>query len=381
MIFFFSIFFSIYAAINYYIFIRGWQALSIFPHMRVFYLIVFLFFSLSYIIAKIFTKAIPGFLYDIILWAGSFWFAFMIYFLISIIFIDILRLANWQFNFFPAFIKNNYSLVKFIIALIIFIVIGTTVTAGFINTRTLHVKTLDIKLRKGLSPLDKLNVVMASDIHLSPMDNENFLLKIVEKINSQNPDIVLIAGDLFDDNADILKQRKIGPALLKLKSKYGTYAITGNHEFINGIESAVAFIESYNIKLLRDTSIMVDNSFYLVGRDDRAKKQFTKQNRKPLEEVMANVDKNYPVIMMDHTPFGLEEAEKNGVDLQLSGHTHHGQMFPGNLITNRIYEVSWGYLQKGITQYYVSCGAGTWGPPVRTGSYSEIVNLKIKFVN
>ncbi len=381
MALFFSIFFSIYAAINYYIFIRGWQALSIFPHVRIFYLIVFLFFSFSYIIAKIFTKTIPGFLYDIILWAGSFWFAFMIYFLISIILIDIIRLANWQFNFFPNIIKDNYSIAKFIIAALVFIIVCSIVTAGFINTRTLHVKTLDLNLRKGQSPLAKLNIVMASDIHLSPMDNEKFLLKIVNKINSLDPDIILIAGDLFDDHADILKQRKIGPALLKLESKYGTYAITGNHEFINGIESAVSFIESYGIKLLRDTSVMIDNSFYLVGRDDRAKKQFTKQNRKPLEEIISNVDKSFPVIMMDHTPFALEEAEKNGVDLQLSGHTHHGQMFPGNLITNRIYEVSWGYLQKGNTQYYVSCGAGTWGPPVRTGSYSEIVNLKIKFVN
>ncbi len=381
MIFFFSIFFSIYAAVNYYIFIRGWQALSIFPHVRFYYLIIFLFFSLSYIIAKIFTKAVPGFLYDIILWAGSFWFAFMIYFLLSVILIDVLRLFNWQFNFFPTFIKNNYPFVKFITALIILIIVGTIVTAGFINTRTLHVKTIDLNLRKGNSPLSKLNIVMASDIHLSPMDNEKFLLKIVEKINSLNPDIVLIAGDLFDDHAYILKERGIGPALLELKSKYGTFAITGNHEFINGIESAVSFIESYNIKLLRDTSVMIDNSFYLVGRDDIAKKQFTKQKRKPLEEVMDNVDKSFPVILMDHTPFGLEEAEKNRVDLQLSGHTHHGQMFPGNLITNRIYEVSWGYLQKGNTQYYVSCGAGTWGPPVRTGSYSEIVNLKIKFTD
>ena len=94
---------------------------------------------------------------------------------------------------------------------------------------------------------------------------------------------------------------------------------------------------------------------------------------------MNSVDKNYPVILLDHTPFKLEDAENNGVSLQLSGHTHHGQMFPLNLITKMIYEVSWGYKKKGDTQYYVTSGAGTWGPPVRTGSKSEVVNIKIKF--
>ncbi len=379
MLVFFSIFFSIYAAINYYIFIRGWQALSIYPHLRILYLIIFLFLSLSYIAAKIFAKAIPGLLYDIILWAGSFWFALMIYFLLAVIMLDVIRLFNWQLNFFPPFVKENYPLTKFIAAAAVILVTVIIVAAGYLNTRNVHVKTLNINLPKGKSAAKQLNAALVSDIHLSPMDNEKFLSKIVGKINSLNPDIILIAGDLFDDHAEILNKRKIGPSLLKLKSKYGAYAITGNHEFINGIESAAAFIQSYNIKLLRDTSILIDSSFYLIGRDDRAKKQFTGLDRKPLEEIVQGVDKAFPSILMDHTPLGLNEAERNGIDLQLSGHTHHGQMFPANLITKMIYEVSWGYLKKGPTQYYVSCGAGTWGPPVRTGSNSEIVNLKINF--
>ncbi len=379
MLVFFSIFFSIYAAINYYIFIRGWQALSIYPHLRILYLIIFLFLSLSYIAAKIFAKAIPGLLYDIILWAGSFWFALMIYFLLAVIMLDVIRLFNWQLNFFPPFVKENYPLTKFIAAAAVILVTVIIVAAGYLNTRNVHVKTLNINLPKGKSAAKQLNAALVSDIHLSPMDNEKFLSKIVDKINSLNPDIILIAGDLFDDHAEILNKREIGPSLLKLKSKYGAYAITGNHEFINGIESAAAFIQSYNIKLLRDTSILIDSSFYLIGRDDRAKKQFTGRDRKPLEEIVQSVDKAFPSILMDHTPLGLNEAERNGIDLQLSGHTHHGQMFPANLITKMIYEVSWGYLKKGRTQYYVSCGAGTWGPPVRTGSNSEIVNLKINF--
>ena len=107
--------------------------------------------------------------------------------------------------------------------------------------------------------------------------------------------------------------------------------------------------------------------------------QFSGKQRKSLDEIVKTISTNHPKILLDHTPFKLEQAEQNKIDLQLSGHTHHGQMWPANLITKMIYEVSWGYKKKGNTHYYVSCGAGTWGPPVRTGSSSEIVNIKIKF--
>ncbi len=381
MLGFFAIFFTIYTALNYYIFIRGWQALAIYPHARIFYLVLFLIFSFSYLIAKIFAKYIPAFLYDIILWIGAFWFALMVYFFIAIILIDLIRLFNWQLNFFPASFKENYLQTKFITLVVVAIIVSITVFAGYLNTRNLKIKTLELNLPKGNSALTELNAVMVSDIHLSPINNGPFLAKIVKKINEFNPDIVFVAGDLFDDSAEILRQRNIGSSLSDIISKNGVYAITGNHEYINGIDSAVAFIESYGIKMLRDSSTFIMNSFNLVGREDRAKKQFTGKPRKSLEEIMESVDKNYPVILMDHTPFGLDDAEKNNVALQLSGHTHHGQMFPANLITKMIYEVSWGYLKKGNTQYYVSSGAGTWGPPVRTGSDSEIVHLKIKFVD
>ncbi len=381
MLGFFAIFFTIYAALNYYIFIRGWQALAIYPHARIFYLIIFLVFSLSYLTAKIFTKYFPSLLYDIILWIGAIWFALMVYFFIAVVFMDVIRLFNWQFNFFPSIIKGNYLQAKFIAGIVITILVAVVVFAGYLNTRNIKITTLELNIPKGSGQLEGLNAVMVSDIHLSPINDGKFLAKIVDKINGFNPDIVLIAGDLFDDSAEILKQRHIGASLVNIKSKNGIYAITGNHEYINGIDSAVAFIESYGIKMLRDSSELINDSFYLVGREDRAKKQFTGKARKSLEEIMQGVDKNYPVILMDHTPFGLEDAEKNGVALQLSGHTHHGQMFPANLITKMIYEVSWGYLKKDRIQYYVSCGAGTWGPPVRTGSVSEIVHLKIKFTD
>ncbi|HET7152240.1 MAG TPA: metallophosphoesterase, partial [Candidatus Kapabacteria bacterium] len=112
---------------------------------------------------------------------------------------------------------------------------------------------------------------------------------------------------------------------------------------------------------------------------DLSIKGFAGKQRKPLEELMRSVDKQRPVILMDHQPFRLEEAVQNGVDLQLSGHTHHGQLWPFNFITKRMYEVSWGYKKKENTHFYVSCGAGTWGPPIRTGNTPEIMHIRLSF--
>ena len=167
-------------------------------------------------------------------------------------------------------------------------------------------------------------------------------------------------------------------SLQKLKAPYGVFAVTGNHEYFGGVQKSVAYIQEGNVKVLQDTAVKIDDAFYLIGRKDLTGKSFG-DLRRPLNEVMDGVDKNLPLILMDHQPFHLEEAEQNGIDLQLSGHTHHGQLFPFNLITNKVYEKSWGYLRKGETQYYVSCGVGTWGPPIRIGNRPEIVQIKVRF--
>jgi predicted MPP superfamily phosphohydrolase len=198
-------------------------------------------------------------------------------------------------------------------------------------------------------------------------------------MNSLNPDIILLAGDIVDDKASVLDERGIGESFRKLKAKYGVYSITGNHEFINGVDSCVRFAEKFRIKFLRDGYELIDSSFYVIGREDGSMTQFTGRQRKSLEEIVKDISDNYPKILLDHTPFKLEQAQQNKMDLQISGHTHHGQIWPANLITKMIYEISWGYKKKGNTHYSVSSGAGTWGPPVRTGSSSEIVNIKVKF--
>ncbi|MDO8549881.1 MAG: metallophosphoesterase, partial [Ignavibacteria bacterium] len=239
---------------------------------------------------------------------------------------------------------------------------------------------VEIEIPKKASKLDELNVVLIADFHLTPVNNGGLCKSIVEKINTLNADIVFMPGDILDDNVSMLKRRNIAKSLSDIKSKYGVFVSNGNHEFIIGVEEADKYLNELNLNVLRDSAMLVANSFYVLGREDRSKPNFTDNERKSLKEILAQVDRNYPVIIVDHTPLNLEEITNEEIELQLSAHTHHGQIFPLNLITNIIYEVSWGYLKKEKTQFFVTCGVGTWGPPVRLGSDSEIVSIKIRFV-
>jgi len=379
MALFFTIFFTVYTALNYYVFIRGWQALHTLPVLKPFYVVFFIIIAYGYVIAKVLNKYLHPLAYDIILGAGAIWFAFLVYFLLFLLGLDIIRLLESFFQFLPKYFHNNYEQTKKITAIVIIALVSLIVLLGNLNKRDITIKNLEITLLKGSGKLNELNIVMASDLHLSPIDGERLLSRIIDKINSLNPDIILFAGDIVDDKANILKERGIGESFKRMNAKYGIYSITGNHEFINEVEPTVKFMEDYGMKVLRDSYELIDSSFYVIGREDIAMRSFTGKERKSLEQIISTINSDHPKILLDHTPVKLEQAEKNGIDMQFSGHTHHGQIWPANIITNLIYEVSWGYKKKGNTHYYVTSGAGTWGPPVRTGSKSEIVNIKIKF--
>jgi uncharacterized protein len=379
MFLFFLIFFTVFSAVNYYIFIRGWQALQGVPVLRTVYFILFLIVSLSYLAAKFFERFLPIPVYEVLTWIGSFWFAYILYFFLFIILFDIIRLGNHLFNFYPDYVKNNYLVTKQIVFSGVVFASTIIIIAGYINTRNIQVKTVNLTIPAKSSKLENLKIVMASDIHLSPVNHKAFLENIINKINELNPDLVLIAGDMVDEKPYYLQSRGNGIAFKNIKARYGVYSSMGNHEFINGGSQTENFMNSIGMKVLRDTAELIDNSFYIVGRDDSSKINFTGKARKTLKEITMPINSDYPVILLDHTPFRLEEAAFQNIDLQLSGHTHHGQLFPLNFITSKIYEVSWGYKKKNNTHYYVSSGAGTWGPPVRTGSSSEIVLVNIKF--
>ncbi len=353
--------------------------MSPYPFLRIIYLIIFLLFSLSYISIKIFSLKLPAIIHDILLWMGSFWFAMLLYFVIILFLIDLTRLLNIIFNFLPTTLRFPYQSTKIILALMVIAIVIITVLSGFINRTNFKIKKLEIDLPKKGSNLSELNVVTVSDIHLSPINNEKFLKKIITIITALNPDLILIPGDFVDEKSEILERNRIGESLKDLKARYGVFASTGNHEFINGVDQCVKFIEESGIIVLRDKFINIENMFCVIGRDDVSKPNFTRGKRAQLKDIVAGIKDNLPLILLDHTPVRLNEAGDNKIDLQLSGHTHNGQMFPLNFVTKMIYEKSWGYLKKDNTQFYVSSGVGSWGPPVKLASDAEIVNIKIKF--
>ena len=375
-IIFFTIVLTIYSLINWYIFSRGLQALPMDGIYRTVYKSVLLFLILAYpagrFLERIMNKTISGFVTHI----GAYYLAMMLFAFFLILFIDLIRSGNYFFHYLPSSWYQTGSKAGIItFGLVAGSVVCLTI-AGAWNAAHPRVREINIQLAKKAHLANNLKIVLASDIHLGGIINADKLKNIVNRINSLNPDIILLAGDIFDEDISSLLENNIDSILIKLKSNYGVYAIPGNHEYFSGIENAIAYLRQSNITVLRDSAVFVAGSFYLVGRDDRSANRFAKK-RKPLAELMLTTNPDYPIILMDHQPFNLEEAQQNGVDLQLSGHTHHGQIFPFNFLTKKIYELSYGYLKKGNTHYYVSCGVGTWGPPVRLGSIPEIVKIEL----
>jgi predicted MPP superfamily phosphohydrolase len=378
-IIFISIVLVVYGLVNSYIFIRGLQAIPGGSLWRPWYIAGFWGVAFTFVLARIMERAYPCGFTGVITWIGSFWLAFLLYFILIAIFVDLARLVNHFFSIFPSSFYIDYPRTKLITLLTSIALVTVVVAAGFINARIPRIKNLELAVHKTVSGRKSLNIVMASDIHLGTIIAMRKANRLVSTINSLNPDIVLFAGDVVDEDLAPVIKNNLGANLGQIKAKLGVYAITGNHEYIGGAEPAVKYLREHGVNVLRDTAILVDDRFYLVGREDRDRPRFTGKKRKELQELMQQVDFSYPVILMDHQPFNLERAVELGVDLQLSGHTHHGQMWPFNYITSAIYDISSGYKMVGNTHFYVSNGYGTWGPPVRLGNRPEIVQIILKF--
>jgi predicted MPP superfamily phosphohydrolase len=217
-------------------------------------------------------------------------------------------------------------------------------------------------------------VVAFSDVHLGLTVDKNRLSGYVKLINEQKPDIVLISGDVVDNNPRLLNEKRMYEELNQIEAPLGIYACLGNHEYLGGIEGSLDFYSGTKIHLLVDSVVQVDSSFWVIGRDDR-----TNAKRKLLPELVERTDTTQPLILLDHQPYNLDQAEKNGIDLQISGHTHNGQIWPLNLLVNKIYELGYGFKQKGNTFVYTSSGLALWGPPFRIGTQSELVVFNLRF--
>lgn len=379
MIVFLGIVLTVYTLVNYYIFRRGIQAIPADSPMRTIYIASFLFLSMSYIAGRTFERFDTGGVAEFFTCVGAFWLAAMLYFFLSIVIMDLARLINHFIPWFPDSINNNWAKTKLIAMVVVILITVVIIVAGYINSINPVVKEISINVNKKVPELSKLRIAIASDIHIGNIINKDRVNKLTKDLESLKADIILFPGDILDEDVTPVMRQQMGEAISKLKPRFGVYAITGNHEYIGGVKAAVKYLEQLGLRVVRDEYLLIDNKFFIVGRDDRDKIRFEGTNRKELWQVMKGIDKTKPIILMDHQPFKLEEAEKQGVDLQLSGHTHHGQLWPLNFVTKLVYELSWGYKQKGKTHYYVSSGYGTWGPPIRVGNTPEIVVIDMNF--
>ncbi len=311
---------------------------------------------------------------------GAWWFGFVFYAVLTLLLLDIarllIRLGRLLFLRGPGRSRFPAAGLKTLLA------VGTLVVllllAGHLNARKLRVVSHPLRLKASCGPLEKLDLVLISDLHLGVLVNRGLLGQVVREVEALRPDLIVLAGDIVDRDLRILEDGEVGELLRRLRAPLGVYAVTGNHEFITGADRAVEYLSRFGMIFLRDRAVLIGESFYLAGRED-----VTVRRRGgveiALDKVLEGIDRNCPVILLDHQPRRIEEAAEEQVDLILCGHTHHGQLFPLNLITAALYPVSWGYGTMGGTTIYVSGGAGTWGPPVRIGNTPEIVYLQIEF--
>jgi hypothetical protein len=253
------------------------------------------------------------------------------------------------------------------------------ITFGFINAVLPAVKKYNIVINKPAGDIKTFKIAAVSDIHLGSIIRKRSIKKLSGMLRKINPDIVLLLGDIVDGEIGPVLRDDLLSYFSCPKCRDGLFAITGNHEYIGGAATTIPYIEKNGIRILKDEIVTLDGGIQLIGRIDRDGFRFNNKERLPLDELMKQVDLSKPVILLDHQPLRLHESVAAGVDLQLSGHTHNGQMWPLNYITRMIYEISYGYKKTGNTQFIVSSGFGIWGPRVRSGSRPEVMEINITF--
>ena len=376
-IIFFSIVIAVYGAVNFYIYYRGLHTLPASGGYRFWFTLTFWLLASTFIAARILERTWPCGFTEAITWIGSFWLAAMLFFFLFILLVDAVRLLHYFFGFLPSFVTSDPARTRLWLFWSAIVFATGQSLAGYINACSPRIVNVMAFTDKPMKEGKPLTIALATDIHLGTIIGPRKAEKLVNMLNSVDADIILLAGDVVDEDIAPVIRKDIGKSLVRLNARYGVWAITGNHEYIGGAEKAVKYLTDHRIKVLRDTFTVIDDRFTLAGRDDRDKPRFTGRDRKPLEEVLSGTDPGLPLILMDHQPFQLDRVVAAGVDLQVSGHTHHGQIWPFNYITEAIYKLSWGYLRIGQTNFYVSCGYGTWGPPIRLGNRPEIVRITL----
>ena len=290
---------------------------------------------------------------------GNSWMVIAFYLLMAFLLLDIGRLvhlvpADWlKHNGITSLVMTGVMLVTFI--------------GGNIHYHNKQRQEINLTTSKHLER--PLKIVMLSDLHAGFHNRRSEIARWVDMVNAEQPDLVLIAGDIIDGNVRPLREQGTAEELKRLNCP--VVACVGNHEYISGIDKALELIGQMGVTVLRDSTVTIGD-VTIIGRNDRSNR-----HRKNIAQLMQGVETDNYLILLDHQPYHLEEAEQNGIDLQLSGHTHRGQVWPLNWVTKRMYECDYGQYRRGNTDYYVSSGIGLWGGKFRIGTDSEYAVITV----
>ncbi|MBE7129304.1 metallophosphoesterase [Bacillus mycoides] len=364
-----------YGGSNFYIGRKIFQWMKfLFPRINgTIYAVIYGVFALSLVMVFL---PLPAIIKGVMSWVGSYWMGILIYLFIFFLLADLLILIGSILKIIPTPIPKN---IPFFASLAAILLTVSFVSYGIYNANQIKHVSYDVQTKE-TTLSDGMKIILISDLHLGAVNSEKRLENIVQKINKLKPDLVCIAGDIFNDDYNALQDPERAINLLKsITATYGVYGSLGNHDGGKTFGDMITFLERSNIKLLNDDYQIIDERLVLFGRVDPSPiGGFDELKRKDVTEIIASLDASMPIVVMDHTPSNIEQYGEE-VDLVLAGHTHRGQIFPGNLITNAVFEVDYGQYQKDADSPHVivTSGVGTWGMPMRVGSNNEIVSINL----
>ncbi|MCT9137619.1 metallophosphoesterase [Streptomyces violarus] len=252
------------------------------------------------------------------------------------------------------------------------VAVGTVGHGTYGVLRGPKVKRLTVPLAKLPRTAHGFRIAVVSDIHVGPILGRGFTQRVVDTINATQPDLIAVVGDLVDGSVEDLSPA-VAP-LAQLRARHGAYFVTGNHEYISGAEPWIEKVRDLGLRPLENTRTELPG-FDLAGVNDVRGEE---EGQGPdFGKALGDRDRSRTAVLLAHQPVVIEDAVRHGVDLQLSGHTHGGQLWPGNFLAELANPTVAGLERYGDTQLYVSRGAGAWGPPVRVGAPSDITVVEL----
>jgi len=368
--------FIIHVTLNILVFLKGWYAFDEKKWARIVLTVIFGTELLIYSFGLLFYRLIPDSINQFIRVMGTSWMLFLLYAGGLWLIIDLLYILRRKVQRKSWCFKDQSRKYKIITFLAPILAVSGVMIHG--HYKFLHpvVQQLPVTIHKQAGNMDSVRIAVVGDLHMGWMINREHTKRFVDLIMAQEPDLILFVGDIIDSQIDPILEQRMDEELARLSAPLGVFSCTGNHEYRYDAEEKIQLLNDAGITMLRDSAVLIDSAFYVVGREDKVI-----LNRKSTEKLLSaqGIDRSKPVIVLNHTPDNLDEEADAGADIALYGHTHHGQAFPGNIATQIIFEVAHGYKKKGHTHVYVTSGIGLVGPQYRIGTVSEMVLMTVKF--